>query len=985
MGVRVLWVISFAGLGLLLGVQPGQGQQTIVPEGTMGVESSQVIPNAFPSIDLVVGGARRGNNLFHSFEEFGIAAGRSGYFIVNDLAIQNILARVTGTKRSEIFGILGTRAWMNSQSLSSPSDLPPSPANLFLINPNGIIFGPSSQVDVGASFMATTAKSVSFGDQGFFDVDRPNLPTLLTISPSAFLFDQTPGSIINNSGPLLQTNLPVDSLLQAVVLRQSIDPLADAIRAQNSLLRGLRVPEGQSLVLLGGEVINQNSSLSASGGRIEVGSIAGAGTVGLTINDNDFQLNFPDTLSRSDILLINSSINTLVGGRGNISLTGRDIKVTKGSVIVTGIIGELGTQTSKSGDININATRNIEISDTSRVLSATALASGNSGNINLKGKNIIILNGSNIASGSVGGNDAGTVLLKAEDTISISGRNSNGLTNNIVTATAGFPRLTQQGNGGNIKFEARDISLFDDASVFTNTLASKGNSGSIELLAKNSFSLKDGSLFSTTSSGQGNAGDIAIRAGNTVQFNGVNTTTGKSGGLQSNLESLGILPVERKRQAGNLTVEAGSLEVTNGAWLNSSTSGKGDAGAVTITARSVLFDGTTPTDGRSSGIFTNNRKPMMDERIGAGGDVLITTPQFQISNGAVIDSRTVNDKPGGTITLNLDQLSLLSGGQILSTSDGSGPAGTVRINATEGIRIAGSDPTYADRLARNGTRVSPITANSGIYARSTATGDAGDVIIGDQGDTPSIILDRGEIDADSNAVNGGNITLTLNESLFMRNGSLISATAGQAQDAGDGGNITINSPFVLSVPQENNDIIANAFRGTGGNITINAQGILNFTLNDKGKTFDQLRNQPTNDISASSEFGSNGTLNLAGLNVDPSRGSVQLPIGLIDNTDRIDTYCAPKSATTTTSSFIVSGRGGLPSRPGNQSNTFNTGDIRDFSPELAQQSPPIPNPEQPLTEAQLSRTTADGKVHLLAGRAIITPKPDCPDPISAEK
>lgn len=81
----------------------------IIPDNTLGNESSLVTPNATVKetlADLIEGGAIRDNNLFHSFAEFNIPEGNHVYF-ANPEGIANILTRVTGSNLSEIFGTLG--------------------------------------------------------------------------------------------------------------------------------------------------------------------------------------------------------------------------------------------------------------------------------------------------------------------------------------------------------------------------------------------------------------------------------------------------------------------------------------------------------------------------------------------------------------------------------------------------------------------------------------------------------------------------------------------------------------------------------------------------------------------------------------------------------------------------------------------------------------------------------------------------------------
>ena len=126
-----------------------------VPDNTLGNENSRVIDRSVRDFE-VDGGARRGRNLFHSFREFGVDNGGSVYFL-NPGGVENIFGRVTGANRSEILGTLGVRG---------------GNANLFLMNPNGILFGSNASLDLGGSFTATTANAMQFGEQGFFSATQ---------------------------------------------------------------------------------------------------------------------------------------------------------------------------------------------------------------------------------------------------------------------------------------------------------------------------------------------------------------------------------------------------------------------------------------------------------------------------------------------------------------------------------------------------------------------------------------------------------------------------------------------------------------------------------------------------------------------------------------------------------------------------------------------------------------------------------------------
>ncbi|MEL6463305.1 MAG: hypothetical protein AAFQ91_34725, partial [Cyanobacteria bacterium J06621_15] len=168
-----------------------------------------------------------------------------------------------------------------------------------------------------------------------------------------------------------------------------------------------------------------------------------------------------------------------------------------------------------------------------------------------------------------------------------------------------------------------------------------------------------------------------------------------------------------------------------------------------------------------------------------------------------------------------------------------------------------------------------IENGAGVSVASLGSGDAGDITL--QAD--NLQLNNGFIAAITNTTQGGNINLQLGELLLLRNNSQISTTAGFAQAGGNGGNITINSPFIVAVPKENSDITANASFGNGGNVDITSQGIFGITPRS------QLT--PQSDITASSETGIQGTINITNPEIDPNQGVIELPEGLVDKSNQI--------------------------------------------------------------------------------------------------
>lgn len=233
------------GLGLAI-LQTSSTQAQILPDATLGSENSTVTPhqmiNGLP-LDQIDGGARRGANLFHSFQEFNINEGQAVFFSSPN-GVEHIFSRVTGNNLSAIFGKLGILG----------------NANLFFLNPNGIIFGPNASLDVNGSFLATTASSIHLSDGTIFSAKNPQAVPLLAINvPIALGFLESSKKIeVQGRGHNLIA--PSDTRLPNVPIGGSIPT-------------GLAVKPESTLALIGGEVNFQGGVVTAPSGRVEIGSI----------------------------------------------------------------------------------------------------------------------------------------------------------------------------------------------------------------------------------------------------------------------------------------------------------------------------------------------------------------------------------------------------------------------------------------------------------------------------------------------------------------------------------------------------------------------------------------------------------------------------------------------------------------------------------------------------------------------------------------
>ncbi|MBE9014270.1 filamentous hemagglutinin N-terminal domain-containing protein, partial [Pseudanabaenaceae cyanobacterium LEGE 13415] len=210
------------GISLLLAF-PSVAQ--IIPDATLPNASSVETQG---TRSRIFGGTEAGRNLFHSFSEFSIPVGTSVLFD-NASSIQNIFTRVTGNNASTIGGLIQANGT----------------ANLFLLNPNGILFGTNAQINIGGSFGASTADRFTFGSQGDYSATNPQAPPLLTISAPIGLGIPRPGSPIAN-----QANLTV--------------PGTFTLHADQLQLNG-QLSAGQDLVLRSSNPIVSNAQFNTGG------------------------------------------------------------------------------------------------------------------------------------------------------------------------------------------------------------------------------------------------------------------------------------------------------------------------------------------------------------------------------------------------------------------------------------------------------------------------------------------------------------------------------------------------------------------------------------------------------------------------------------------------------------------------------------------------------------------------------------------------
>ena len=228
-------------------------------------------------------GTRNDGNLFHSFQDFSVPNGGEAFFD-NASDISNILSRVTGGNMSNIDGLIRANG----------------SANLFLINPAGIIFGSGARLNIGGSFYGSTADSILFEDGQFSAVD-------------------------NLDAPILTINAPI-----GLNLRDNPSPITNRSFVENSGgdFVGLEVLSGQTLALIGGDIAFEAGEATAPGGQIELGGLANVGTVSI---EPDGSLTFPESVSRANVTITNDAdVDVRATGGGSISVNANNIEISGG-------------------------------------------------------------------------------------------------------------------------------------------------------------------------------------------------------------------------------------------------------------------------------------------------------------------------------------------------------------------------------------------------------------------------------------------------------------------------------------------------------------------------------------------------------------------------------------------------------------------------------------------------------------------------------
>jgi filamentous hemagglutinin family protein len=733
--------VSAACLILLCPAFSGGAAAQIVLDGSVGPSGRLTGPNYAIPGSL---GRQAGGNLFHSFSEFSIWRNESATFS-GPPSIQNIISRVTGGSSSYIDGIL--RSTIQG-------------ANMYFINPAGVMFGPNAALDITGSFHVTTADYVRLGETGRFDATHPEQSVLTVDPPSAFGF---------------------------------LGPTPAAISFDSTFLE---VPSGRMLSVIGGDIAMYNVVLRAPGGRINLVSAASAGEVGMT-GDVPATEGFPKLGSISLVRDTYSSDSSDIYASNGTGPGAGTVFIRAGEfILVGGRVRTDHTGQGTVGGIDIETREDVYLDgggvDNGGSLSSAAYGEGKGGGIRIVSRRVAMAGGAYISATAEGTGQGGNVLIDAAESVTIYGKGASGYGTAVVAGSYGT------GDGGNVTIYSPDI-LVSSRGVIGTEAYGAGKGGSIRVEA-DIITVADGLIYTYTE-GSGRGGDISLSAGGTITLSGSRAAIatdgwagGDSGDMALSTPALSVTGdgsihsrTYGQGKAGSITMNVDTLLLSGSGYISSETKGAGNAGNIDISATgSVIVEGDTYI---GSAVYP--------EASGNGGRITIRTPGLTIADAGLITADSLGTGNGGSIILDVGTLTITGSGLVSVSTEGTGDGGSVLVNASREIDISG-------HLA-------------GIWATTfsgSAKGGSIDIT------TPLLVMARGSIlSADNEHSTGaaGNVTLNVNV-LSVSDSSI---TTGTYFGPGRGGNITINATDSVDIAG-NSFVAASTFSGggDGGSISL---------------------------------------------------------------------------------------------------------------------------------------------------------------------
>jgi filamentous hemagglutinin family protein len=853
----------------------------------------------------ISGGAARnsGRYLFHSFQSFNLLQNEVGHF--NNLdSVHTIFGRVTGISPSNIDGLIKANG----------------AANLFLINPNGIVFGPNARIDVGGAFKASTAAALDFNGQ-LFSASTPQDAPLLTSGIVPGLQYGTLPATLENQGELVvkdgQEILLAGGPLDTVISSGTIGASGGAVS-----LEGGNITVSSGTIQADGGTINirGENSVSIYGSSLSALSTATSNTsvphlisvfglnvkigreIGRTIlRAGNAQLRSENEKSETNLTLLES---VFVNAIGPVTISGDSIQINKGFissssgttlsnakdglgdiVIADSTISAFGPvtisgnsiQTNKGfissfgpgGNIDLHA-NDVNLEDSSISSFASNI---NPGDITIKANNFR-LNGSGLATLGFGAK-AGAIYITSNRSVTLSGESSEMAFPSRILSDSGIFINTSKlriEHGGGISGEGSDINIVATESVSLAGTNSYGTSSSIgspmffdptRISGKVSIdtsvlTIEDGGIINASAINAGSSGDISISAKESI------TLMGR--GLFGNPSAISNEVLNSTGEAGTIIIQTPALMLRDGGLINASLTGVGTAGAIQINAE----DSVTLVGGASTGSPSSIKSTVNSGSNGFSRGIMVSSPRVNLSEGATIDASTLGDGNAGDIWINTQLLTLSNGSGITAfTRQGTGDAGTISVNSHTLAISGGSEIKAFTEGAGNGgyvyvdaAQAVDIADGSGITVEASSTGKPGtiDIFTGSLTIGEDALLSASTKGTSTIPSQGGSVNLYASNLDISGRLGIFAETQSQSP----AGNLTIK-PYGenpdLGIRFRSNGFISALTNssGLGGNVTIIAPNSIE--IRGSGKI--------TTETSGS---GNAGSVHLTGQNLHLSEG-----------------------------------------------------------------------------------------------------------------
>lgn len=750
----------YGGVALLgLVVAPVTASAQVAFDGKFGTTGVLTGPDITIPSDA---GSIRGGNLFHSFSRFDLGSGDTATF-QGPAGIRNILGRVTSGAPSNIDGTIRSAV---------PG------ANLFLINPAGLIFGPNAVVDVSGSFAAASANYLRLADGARFVAALDADDSVLSSEPlEAFGFLDGAGGSVEvrgrwNSGP-----------------GQSLAAVGTTVSVMDSAR--LEAPGG-SVRLTGGAAgeVPWSGSTAAAGPGPTPGGAAGAPT---------------GVLIRGGRLVVDQALVQENAGQGIRLEATESVEVIRGGQVAT-----MGADGFRGGDVVVEAPQVVvdgqDVPMPTRLAAETmsGLSEDAGGNVVVRADSLAIRYGGEISVSAMAMGSAGRVEIDA-GTVHLVGSEFPMFPTQISANAAPITGV-EGGAGGGIGIRAGSLEIDGGAAIMASAFGDSP-AGEVNVRA-GTVQIRAGAI-TTFAAGAGAGGSVRVEADSVLLDGPFSTFSALTTGMNG----------ERPAGAGGqIDIQAGVLRLQNDAGISATTFGDGRGGGVRVQAARVELEGASGTPGALPGIAAGSQPSFFgDVGSGPGGDVDVIAGSLTLRGGMSISTSTATPGNGGSVRVQAGAVSLSGASSIQSASTGSGSAGTVDLRATGDVHLTGGssvgtsalDSSGGDILVRSGGTIrldsSLVTSQAGPGGGGNITVAAPDMIylldsrftaqaVGDGGnltiEPQFLVLNRSGLISKSSTANGGNITL--DSGYFLRSDSIIDASA----PFGLPGTVTVTAPDV---------------------------------------------------------------------------------------------------------------------------------------------------------------------------------------------